>query len=144
MLNCGVSPDYVIKAARARFEAAGGVVLENTAVAGVTVHPDGVALAVGDGASLTARLLLDATGNASPIVRQMRAGQVPDGVTCVVGSCARGFSPDLNTGGDIIYTDGGIRDRGDGKVQYFWEAFPSGGAGSDKRTTYMVSPRRSA
>lgn len=72
---------------RARLEAAGGVVFENTALSGVTVAPDGVSLEVagppsasangngGGGGStrrLVARLVLDCMGHQSPIVRQIR------------------------------------------------------------------------
>ena len=69
---------------RAKLEAAGGVVLDNTQLLGVEVHPDGAALKVsggggGDGGSngsgartLTARLVLDCMGHQSPIVRQIR------------------------------------------------------------------------
>ena len=160
---------------RQRFEARGGVVLEYAGAAGVTVHPNGVALAVPDsrgtpqpppaersksaesatsssagpeagrgaggsaggpgggaagmaarrgsraaeqageadvgaapsnGAGLgfrvqhgtvTARLLVDSTGNFGPMVRQARWGARPDGVCLVVGACCRGF-PDNATG----------------------------------------------
>ena len=167
---------------RKRFEAGGGVVLEFASAAGVTVHPDGVALAVpgcrgasqpppaersrgpagspgsaepattsgagpeagpragkaawgpggsaagaavprgsrtgaqtrgadaesatSDGAGpglrdqqgvVTARLLVDSTGNFGPMVRQARWGARPDGVCLVVGACCRGF-PSNTTG----------------------------------------------
>ncbi len=41
---------------------------------------------------ITGRLLIDCMGNFSPIVRQARWGQRPDGVCLVVGSCCRGFT----------------------------------------------------
>ena len=160
---------------RQRFEARGGTVLEFAGAAGVTVHPNGVALAVpdsrgaaqpppaertrsaesatsssagpeagpraggsaggpgggaaglaarrgdptgspaggavagvtpGNGAGpgvrvqqgvMTARLLVDSTGNFGPMVRQARWGARPDGVCLVVGACCRGFH-DNNTG----------------------------------------------
>ena len=100
VLNLGVSPARLIEAARRRFEAAGGQVLERTGLQGVWVHRDGVCLqldgggagagaAGGDGGAggqqqLTARLLLDCMGHASPIVQQIRWGRKPDGVCLVV------------------------------------------------------------
>jgi hypothetical protein len=44
-------------------------------------------------------------GHASPAVRQARWGQKPDGVCLVVGACCRGFPPDRNTTGDVIFTN---------------------------------------
>lgn len=46
----------------------------------------------GCASSITGRLLIDCMGNFSPIVRQARWGQTPDGVCLVVGSCCRGFT----------------------------------------------------
>ena len=80
--------------------------LENTPLSGIEVRPGGARLLLGGagGASLDARLVLDVMGNASPVVRQQRWGQRPDGVCCVVGTCAAGFPAEGNTTGDIIYT----------------------------------------
>ena len=172
-LQCDARPRC--RQVRQRFEARGGVVLEFASASGVTVHPDGVALAVPDsrgapqlppaertrsaesvpgssagpdagpgaggsaggpgggaagtaarrgnpigaqaggadaeaplsnGAGLgfrvrqgtvTARLLVDSTGNFGPVVRQARWGARPDGVCLVVGACCRGF-PNNTTG----------------------------------------------
>ena len=107
VLNLGVKPAALVAAARARFEAGGGRVLENTPLSGIEVRPGGARLLLGAGAaSLDARLVLDVMGHASPVVRQMRWGQRPDGVCCVVGTCAAGFPAEGNTTGDIIYTAG--------------------------------------
>ena len=46
---------------------------------------------------VTARLLVDSTGNFGPMVRQARWGARPDGVCLVVGACCRGF-PNNTTG----------------------------------------------
>lgn len=46
---------------------------------------------------VTARLLVDSTGNFGPMVRQARWGARPDGVCLVVGACCRGF-PENTTG----------------------------------------------
>jgi hypothetical protein len=86
-------------------------------------------------------------GNASPISRQQRYGMKPDGVCAVVGCCASGFDKETNLIGDIIYTNTEIQDKGEnGKLQYFWEAFPVGigrngnaPGTSDVKTTYMFT-----
>jgi hypothetical protein len=86
-------------------------------------------------------------GNNSPISRQQRYGRKPDGVCCVVGSCAGGYDRQSNIKGDIIYTNSEIQDKGkEGMLQYFWEAFPvnigrNGNAPgtSDVKTTYMFT-----
>ena len=75
-------------------------------------------------------------GFGSPIVRQQRHGQKPDGVCLVVGSCARGFEPAANASADLIFTTTDIDDAYQG--QYFWEAFPAGSGPCD-RTTYMFT-----
>eukprot|EP00903_Cladosiphon_okamuranus_P012374 g11597.t3 len=163
VLNTGVKPSLLVERARRRFEDKGGVVMEFTSIDGVSVRPDGVALATSpstppgapakdDGApagQVTSRLVLDCMGNASPMVRQIRWGKKPEGVCLVVGSCARGYNPETNTSGDIIYANTPILDKGGGVgVQYFWEAFPAG-SGPGDRTTYMFAymdadPRRTS
>lgn len=158
VLNLGVSPARLIATVRAKFEAAGGLVLENTGVSGVTIHPQGAAIALGGpppqsaaaaaggGGSaaqqaprvLTTRLLLDCMGHASPIVRQLRWGVKPDGICLVVGGLASGFDPAANTTGDVIFTHTPLQPPGApvSNAQYFWEAFPAGSGPTD-RTTYM-------
>jgi hypothetical protein len=79
-LNLGVKPDMLIQKARARFESAGGTVLENTSITGITVRPNGAEISVASDVSLTARLVLDCMGNGSPLVRQMRWGRKPEGI----------------------------------------------------------------
>ena len=144
--------------------------LEQTPLAGMTVYHNGVALQLaGGGASsngssaapaaqqpqeqwLTARLVLDAMGHASPVVQQVRWGQKPDGVCLVVGTCARGFDPAQNTTGDVIYTctpsqppaaAAGSSSSSSGEAaaaaavancQLFWEAFPAGSGPGDRTT----------
>jgi len=90
--------------------------------------------------SVTSRLVVDCMGFNSPISRQLRKGQKPDGICLVVGSCARGYPEDKNVRGDLIYSDTPLYRRGEGpsRVQYFWEAFPAGSGPTD-RTTYMFT-----
>ena len=153
ILNCGVKPSALLACARDNFEKKGGVVMERAALGGIDVRPNGASLdvapATSAGASLTekekssstpqpctARLVVDCMGFGSPIVRQQRHGQKPDGVCLVVGSCARGFEPEANTSADLIFTTTDIDDAYQG--QYFWEAFPAGSGPCD-RTTYMFT-----
>ncbi|KAJ8600452.1 hypothetical protein CTAYLR_001438 [Chrysophaeum taylorii] len=142
VLNIGVRPDVAVARARANFEGAGGVVLEETSCAGVEVFEDGVRIVGNDDRNevCAARLVVDAMGNASPISRQTRTEinfgvePRPSGVCCVVGTAAKGYASD-NSYGDLIYTNEDSReDR-----QYFWEAFPAASLGPDARTTYLFT-----
>jgi len=183
VLNLGVSPDALVQAARRALERRGGRVFERAGVDGATVHPDAVALrvrtAAGGGAAaagaspasqlqdpsassssllvLSARLVVDCMGHASPAARQLRHGRKPDGVCLVVGGCADGFDPQLNTTADVIATASDAGQLVGGvPTQLFWEAFPAGAGGggggeggggnassssssSTRRTTYMFA-----
>lgn len=148
VLNLGVSPAYLIETVSNRFKENGGTILEGVRLQGVTVSSSvGCALDIGENEDdvLTTRLLLDCMGNASPITRQQRYGQRPDGICAVVGSCAKGFEKETNKIGDIIYTNSNIQNKGEnGQLQYFWEAFPVGIGRNDitetdVKTTYMFT-----
>ena len=128
VLNIGVDPVYLLERLKQKFLQAGGKLLENTAFKSATVHPDGVSLVAGE-QTIKTRLLIDAMGHFSPIIKQVRNGTKPEAVCVVVGSCARGF-PNNDTG-DLIYSFTPIINN----CQYFWEAFPA----RDGRTTYMFS-----
>ncbi|GIM04453.1 hypothetical protein Vretimale_9032, partial [Volvox reticuliferus] len=163
VLNLGVHPRRLLEALRRRFEAAGGLVYENTAFRAAIVHTDGLRLklapggsesplAVGDTnrpnglsstgssprpvtapRSLTCRLLLDCMGHYSDIVKQIRGRVKPDGMCMVVGSCAEGFPAELNQSADLLYSLSHARHD----MQLFWEAFPA--EGGRARTTYMFA-----
>ncbi|GIL61771.1 hypothetical protein Vafri_16159, partial [Volvox africanus] len=163
VLNLGVHPRRLLEALRRRFEAAGGLVYENTAFRAATIHTDGLRLklspggsaaplAVGDTnrpnglgstgsspgpvtapRSLNCRLLLDCMGHYSDIVKQIRGRVKPDGMCMVVGSCAEGFPSDLNQSADLLYSLSHVRYD----MQLFWEAFPA--EGGRARTTYMFA-----
>jgi flavin-dependent dehydrogenase len=149
VLNLGVSPAVLLDRAAGRFKELGGVIKDETRLQGVYVSTEiGGALDIGEDAEpITASLVIDAMGNGSPITRQQRFGEKPDGICAVVGSCASGYDAATNTVGDIIYTNTPIQDKGDnGKLQYFWEAFPVGigrngqePGTSDVKTTYMFT-----
>ena len=128
VLNIGVDPVYLLEQLKQKFLQAGGKLLENTAFKSATVHPDGVVVETGE-QTIATRLVIDAMGHFSPIIKQARQGTKPEAVCVVVGSCAEGF-PENKTG-DLIYSFTPIINN----CQYFWEAFPA----KDGRTTYMFS-----
>ncbi|NDJ16027.1 FAD-binding oxidoreductase [Myxacorys almedinensis A] len=127
VLNVGIDPVYLLEILKLRFLETGGILIENTAFEQVTVHPNGVTVKAGN--DFHGRLLLDAMGHFSPIVRQARRGKKPDAVCLVVGTCATGFPK--NDSGDLITSFTPIQNQ----CQYFWEAFPA----RDGRTTYMFT-----
>ena len=139
VLNLGVRPDKLIALVKQKYIEAGGVILEEAALQKVKLYEDAAIIERADGLdSLKARLVLDAMGGASPIARQQRGTQKPDGICVVVGTCARGFSASNNTYSDLIYTDTPITEKERSSTQYFWEAFPAGSDPSD-RTTYLFT-----
>lgn len=128
VLNIGVDPVYLLEKLKQKFLQAGGKLLENTAFKSATVHRNGVAIEAGE-QTIKTRLLIDAMGHFSPIIKQARQGTKPEAVCVVVGSCAQGYPQ--NDTGDLIYSFTPIINY----CQYFWEAFPA----KDGRTTYMFS-----
>ena len=127
VLNIGIDPIFLLDTLKSKFLEAGGKLFENTIFDGAVVHPDGVFVDAAGG--LKTRLLIDAMGHFSPIVKQARQGEKPEGVCLVVGSCAQGFPQ--NETGDLIVSFTPIQNQ----CQYFWEAFPA----RDGRTTYLFT-----
>ncbi|KAI5002008.1 hypothetical protein ZWY2020_026658 [Hordeum vulgare] len=139
ILHLGISPAKLVEIMKARFISSGGEIFEGKSVSSISVHDDLAVLKLSDGDRLRCRLVVDAMGNFSPIVRQIRSGRRPDGLCLVVGACARGF--EKNTTSDVIFSSSSVKsvggDSGRG-VQLFWEAFPAGSGPTD-RTTYMFT-----
>lgn len=139
VLNLGVSPLRLIELVKQKFIAAGGVVMEQSALERIDVYKNGAAVGAAGKAPVTARIVLDCMGNGSPIAKQIRGVVEPDGVCIVVGTCARGFDAANNTYSDLIYTDTPVtRMKSGSSLQYFWEAFPTGGDKTE-RTTYLFA-----
>lgn len=144
ILNLGIRPKLLIEIVKNKFLQSGGVLFEDSLVNQINVHPNAAQIAFqrpgqSQQEDITSRLVIDCMGNASPISRQIRGTKAPDGICIVVGSCAKGFDVNNNTYSDVIYTDNPIMQRGQGSyMQYFWEAFPTGGA-KDERTTYLFT-----
>ncbi|KAL6598599.1 hypothetical protein ACP70R_046298 [Stipagrostis hirtigluma subsp. patula] len=136
ILHLGISPAKLVEIMKERFISSGGAIFEGHSLSTISVHDDLAVVKLSDGDSLTCRLVIDAMGNFSPIVRQIRSGRKPDGVCLVVGACARGF--DRNTTSDIIFSSSSVKRAGSSGVQLFWEAFPAGSGPTD-RTTYMFT-----
>lgn len=136
ILNLGVSPSKIIEIMKKRFNSLGGVIFESCSLSSICIYDDAAVLHLADGNILASRLVIDAMGNFSPVVKQIRRGQKPDGVCLVVGCCARGFND--NSTSDVIFSSSSVKSNGDSKVQYFWEAFPAGSGPLD-RTTYMFT-----
>lgn len=149
VLNLGVAPGILIENVKQIFIDSGGTIKESTPIQAIAISDMlGAIVDVGEGnESISARLVVDCMGNGSPISQQQRYGRKPDGVCCVVGSCAGGYDKTTNLKGDIIYTNSEIQNKGEeGMLQYFWEAFPVniGRNGkqpgtSDVKTTYMFT-----
>ncbi|CAN6471945.1 unnamed protein product [Victoria cruziana] len=136
ILNLGVSPAKLIEVVKQRFLDSGGAIYEGSSISTISVYDDAVLINFSEEEFLSARLLIDAMGNFSPIVKQVRSGKKPDGVCLVVGSCSRGFKN--NNTSDVIFSSSSIKTIGKSKLQYFWEAFPAGSGPTD-RTTYMFT-----
>jgi lycopene cyclase CruP len=128
VLNIGVDPVYLLATLKAKFLEHGGKLLEYTSCDRVTIHPNGVAISLGE-SELTAKLFIDAMGHFSPLAAQARGNVKPEGICLVVGSCASGFTE--NETGDIFASITPIEHQ----CQYFWEAFPA----RDGRTTYLFT-----
>ena len=123
VLNIGVNPIYLLETLKTRFLKLGGKLFENTPFNDAVVHPNGVIV----NNQFTAKLLLDAMGNLSPISQQARQGKKPDALCLVVGTCAKGYPE--NNSGDLLLSFTALENQ----CQYFWEAFPA----KDGRTTYL-------
>ncbi|WVY89894.1 hypothetical protein V8G54_035408 [Vigna mungo] len=136
ILNLGVSPEKLIEIVKTRFISLGGVIFEQCSVSCINVYEDAAVLKLSGDRILSSRLIIDAMGNFSPVVKQIRGGRKPDGVCLVVGTCARGFKTNSNS--DVIFSSSSIKKVGDSKAQLFWEAFPAGSGPLD-RTTYMFT-----
>ena len=120
ILNLGIKPDILIEMVKRKFVSIGGTVLEESPLKQIDVYSDRAILDLGTGRKVSARLVIDAMGNGSPISRQIRGPVEPDGICVVVGGCASGFNPMNNTYSDVIYTDTPITEKTSSQLQYFW------------------------
>ncbi|CAM8951735.1 unnamed protein product [Rhodiola kirilowii] len=119
ILNLGVSPIKIIDVVKTRFQALGGVIFEGCSLSRVSIYDDTAVVHLSEGKILSGNLIIDAMGNFSPLVKQIRQGRKPDGFCLVVGSCGRGFED--NTTSDVIYSSSAMKKVGESKAHYFWE-----------------------
>jgi hypothetical protein len=127
VLNLGIKPNILIDLVKAKYISEGGVVKELCKLSRIDVFNDLTELTTEENKAVgvvRSRLLIDAMGNGSPIVKQIRGPVEPDGVCIVVGTCGRGYCPSNNTYSDLIYTDTPLTKKSTSQLQYFWEAFP--------------------
>ncbi|KAL4184944.1 hypothetical protein AMTRI_Chr10g3570 [Amborella trichopoda] len=136
ILNLGVLPAKLVEIMRRRFLSLGGVIFEGQSVANICIYDDVAVLEIDKEKKLYSRLIIDAMGNFSPIVKQIRSKRKPDGMCLVVGTCSRGFKENVTS--DVIFSNLPVKTIEDSRVQYFWEAFPSGSGPTD-RTTYLFT-----
>ncbi len=143
VLDVALDANALLRLARCKLEAAGGVVLDQRLFRRVVVSRSGplrveVELGRMDGAveRYSGRLLLDGMGSGSPLALRRFGGQPFAGVCPTVGTVASGFA----TGhakdehdprvGDILIS---VADAQRGQ-QYMWEGFPGRG---DELTVYL-------
>jgi lycopene cyclase CruA len=143
VLNVALDANALLRLARRKLEAAGGMVLDGRVFRRVLANDRGpmqvqVELERADGGieQYTGRLLMDGMGSGSPLA-QCRFGGMPfAGVCPTVGTVATGFAagsaPDMHNPrvGDILVSVAHAQ-RGQ---QYMWEGFPGRG---DELTVYL-------
>jgi lycopene cyclase CruA len=133
VLNVALDAGALLRLARRKLEAAGGVVRDRRTFRRMWVREAGpvqvlVELARDDGAveRVAGRLLLDGMGSGSPLALRRFGGQPFAAVCPTVGTVADGFlagdAPDLHNPrvGDILVS---VADMQRGQ-QYMWEGFP--------------------
>jgi lycopene cyclase CruA len=143
VLNVALDANALLRMARRKLEAAGGVVLDCRAFRRVVVNDSGpmrvqVELERADGVieQYTGRLLLDGMGSGSPLALRRFGGSPFAGVCPTVGTVATGFAagstPDMHNPriGDILVS---VAHAQCGQ-QYMWEGFPGRG---DELTVYL-------
>ncbi len=143
VLNVALDAGALLRLARGKLVAAGGVVLDRRAFRGAQATPDGPLLVrvelARDGGTLeryVGRLLLDGMGSASPLAQRRFGGRPFAGVCPTVGTVAAGFTPGTADDehnprvGDILISVANAQ-RGQ---QYMWEGFPGRG---DDLTVYL-------
>jgi lycopene cyclase CruA len=143
VLNVALDAHALLRMARRKLEAAGGVVLDRRAFRRVEVNGRGpmrvqVELERADGVieQYTGRLLLDGMGSGSQLAQRRFGGSPFAGVCPTVGTVATGFAagsaPDAHNPaiGDILVSVAHAQ-RGQ---QYMWEGFPGRG---DELTVYL-------
>src|SRR5262249_27174746 len=132
VLDCVIDAEWLLTELRARAAQAGAMLLDEHALVGYEVGPGGVRVELqhrAETVSLTARLLIDAMGAASPHARFDLACPTVGGVLAGLdeGSDALSVDPAV---GEILVTTEGV----EGGRQHIWEGFPQP---EGRFTTYL-------
>ena len=128
-LNLGVSPRIIVEHLKNNFVAKGGFIHTDNAFKSCEIY-DNLALVKTNKANFSTRLVMDAMGHFSPIVKQIRKDQTPDSVCMVVGGSAKYKT--FQESADVLAT---INDSEINGIQNYWQSFPS----FDGRTNYMFT-----
>ncbi len=137
VLNIAVDSSQLLELCGQKLRQAGGEIWDETEFLKGTIHSNGIKILAQDRSSqdhrtVTARLLVDAMGTASPIAWQLNGGRAFDSVCPTVGALLSGLEPqvwDANYG-DVLNSHGDLS-RG---RQLIWELFPVAG---DNVTIYL-------
>ncbi|WP_353931185.1 FAD-dependent oxidoreductase [Okeanomitos corallinicola TIOX110] len=138
VLNIALDSDKFLQLCGEKLKAAGGEILDQTDFIRADINESQVSVTVKDANTekeqkITARLLIDAMGTASPIAWQLNGGRAFDSVCPTVGAVVeKGFAPGVwdSQYGDVLNSHGDIS-RG---RQLIWELFP---ATDEELTIYL-------
>jgi lycopene cyclase CruA len=143
VLDCVVDAERLLDGLRARAEAAGATLLDHHALAGYRVGPGGIEVQLAPAAAapaptqtLSARLLLDGMGAASPHAAFDLCCPTVGGV---LGGLDRGddaLAVDERIGEILVTTEGIEDDR-----QHIWEGFPGPGGRFTAYLFYYTEPQ---
>ena len=143
VLDVAIDLGRLLELARAKFEEAGGCVLDFRALERVSISQSGPVRAVvevtdreGRAEAFGARLVVNALGSISPLSLELQGGHPFDGVCPTVGTTASGFK--LGSGSHEVESDLGdvllsVAHAQKGR-QLIWEGFPGRG---DEMTVYL-------
>jgi lycopene cyclase CruA len=142
VLNIAIDSGKLLHLCGQKLRQSGGEIWESTEFVKAEVNPQQVwvettHLPTGRERRVSARLLLDAMGTASPIAWQLNGGRTFDSVCPTVGAALSGLEPGVWDAqyGDVLNSHGDIS-RG---RQLIWELFPAAG---DEVTIYLFHYHR--
>lgn len=138
VLNIALDSEKLLQMCGEKLKRAGGEIWDETEFIRADIEPDQAVVTLQHLPSsaekqVSARLLVDAMGTASPIAWQLNGGRAFDSVCPTVGAViAKGFEPGVwdSDYGDVLYSHGDIS-RG---RQLIWELFP----GADEELTIYL------
>lgn len=130
VLDCVVDAERLLDGLRARAEAAGATLVDHHALAGYRVGAGGVAVTLAPARTLSARVLVDGMGAASPHAAYDLVCPTVGGVLAgLAHGSGDALAVDARVGEILVTTEGVEEDR-----QHIWEGFPGAG---ERFTTYL-------